>query len=40
MAWRLAAMGNVDPKSGGVSNVDEYSYGRQVLNARKLDESG
>jgi len=31
VAWRLVAMGNVDAKSGDVSNVDEYSYGRQIL---------
>jgi len=34
VAWRLVAMGNVDPKSGGVSNVDGYSYGRQALDAK------
>ena len=33
-------MGNVDPKSGGVSNVDEYSYGRQTADVNKLDKSG
>jgi len=32
-------MGYVDPKSGDVSNVDEYSYGRQILEVMKLDEA-
>ena len=43
-AWRLVTMGNVDPKSGGVSNVEDYgyAYGRQILDprTRKLDKSG
>ena len=38
MAWRLVAMGNVDPQPGrGVGNVDESSYGTQILDAGKLD---
>jgi len=35
-------MGNVDPDSGGVSNVDEYNYGTQIIDAtrKKRGKSG